>query len=757
MRWENLASRISGRWVAPLFLLVAGVMALAVHYTFQRSEISEQVTASEAKRLRERLSVEQVRINLQFGLDNPLMVRRLVSELALHEGVQRAYLIDRNQRVEASLLRSELAQDVGTLLVPDAYPDLAMLRLLGGERLTSIQVMPVDDQPWLVGLVPIQGERWLLVASDLGVPLTTRMVGLERDLMREGSLMLVAVALLAWLLHVLWFHRAIRLADALQQMGTGNLDVRTGLSGRDELALIGQTADLMAEKLKRTVDRLEHVNRLVNASPVVVVEWVSRPKWEVSYVSDSVKQWGYTPETWLSQVGTQYLGIVHPGDIPQLRHQMHIHLKHGPDDFEVEARVMCSDGRWADVESRVSMDRDATGWVTSLSAIVLDVSRRKESERERREQQELLRLFFDLPFIGMCITEPVERKLVQVNDRFCEIMGYSRDELLNMSWVSITHPDDRSNSLRMSSELYAGKREGYHLRKRYVKKDGRIVDAETDVKAVRDSDGCLRYTMTTVEDVTDRVRKDQELREAKDELERRVVERTRELTEANRELESFSYTVSHDLKSPLRGIEGYSQLLLEMYGDQLDDTGKSYLQRIRRGVIRMAQLIQDLLDYSRLDRREIEQQPVDLQALVVDLLTQVHGETDRYGTHVINRMEPMMVVSADREGLAVALRNLIGNAIKFSSQSAAPVMEVGASRVGNSVRIWVRDNGVGFDMKYHDKVFGIFQRLHPMDEYPGTGVGLALVAKAMHRMGGRAWAESTPGKGATFFLELPEA
>lgn len=229
-----------------------------------------------------------------------------------------------------------------------------------------------------------------------------------------------------------------------------------------------------------------------------------------------------------------------------------------------------------------------------------------------------------------------------------------------------------------------------------------------------------------------------------------------EARRAHRELETFTYSVSHDLKAPLRGLDGYSQLLLSRHAGQLDEEGQHFLQRIRAAARQMAQLTDDLLAYARLERRAQALGAVSLHALVKSVLADCADELDRRG--VVPQLElPAVTLRADIEALKLALRNLVDNALKFSATAAAPALTIGADCVEGAVRLWVRDNGVGFDMGFHDRIFQIFQRLHRAEDYPGTGIGLAIVAKAMERMGGRAWAESTPGQGATFFLELPQA
>ena len=255
--------------------------------------------------------------------------------------------------------------------------------------------------------------------------------------------------------------------------------------------------------------------------------------------------------------------------------------------------------------------------------------------------------------------------------------------------------------------------------------------------------------------ITDAVLAEEQLRQANQALESRVAERTAQLRQANQELEAFSYTVSHDLKAPLRGIDGYSQLLVEEYGERLDEDGRQFIRRIRHGVQLMGELINDLLEYSRMERRDMATEPVSLLPLVQQVLDGYDADIHRQGAQVQLAMEPF-TLALDREGMAVVLRNLIGNALKFSRDRQPPRVEIGSRSEAGRRILWVRDNGVGFDMKYHDRMFGIFQRLHRAEEFPGTGVGLALVFKAVQRMGGRVWAESTLGDGATFFLEFPE-
>lgn len=283
--------------------------------------------------------------------------------------------------------------------------------------------------------------------------------------------------------------------------------------------------------------------------------------------------------------------------------------------------------------------------------------------------------------------------------------------------------------------------------------------AETAGRIAHQNDYSLRAEKTSEDEIGQTVdafnqmlsvieQSDKELKQNKVELETIVSERTAELRTANRELEAFSYSVSHDLRSPLRAIDGFSQALLEEYSDVLDDVGKSYLDRVRAATQRMGLLIDSLLRLSRVTRQEIVPEPTDLSAMARDIVRELQEE---YPSRMVSvEIQDGMVASCDAKLMRIALTNLIDNAWKYSAKQAVASVAMGCvDKV-----YFVRDNGAGFDMRYADKLFGAFQRLHTKEEFEGTGIGLATVARVIHRHGGDIWAESEPGKGATFHFTL---
>lgn len=291
--------------------------------------------------------------------------------------------------------------------------------------------------------------------------------------------------------------------------------------------------------------------------------------------------------------------------------------------------------------------------------------------------------------------------------------------------------------------------------------DFRIQHPQTGVRHIRsigrpevNEAGQTVRIVGSMQDITQSKLAEEELRGHRESLEELVAERTAELRRSNEELQAFGYSVSHDLRTPLRTMSGFSRVLQEEYSANLDETGRDYLQRISRGAMQMGQLIDGLLRLARLSQRRMKVRLVRLDIVAREVLTELQrGDPER---EVEVRVQPGLQVQGDPELLRIGLSNLLGNAWKFSRRETRAAIEFGACDVDGAKAFFVRDNGVGFDMKYVESIFGTFQRLHPAEEFEGVGIGLRTVQRIVARHRGRVWVEAAPGQGATFYFTLDD-
>ena len=394
---------------------------------------------------------------------------------------------------------------------------------------------------------------------------------------------------------------------------------------------------------------------------------------------------------------------------------------------------------------------DQHGQPVKVAGVIHDVTEQVKALDALRGSEARFRGLVEQSIAGIYIFS--RDRYLYVNRRFAEIFGYDEAEILaRLAPTDVIAPEDRPLAIQRVEDRILGRLQGVHYTARGIRKDGVRLWLEIHGNRI-EADGQVLVAGVLL-DITERKQAEDEIRRLNAELEIRVSERTAQLETANKELETFAYSVSHDLKAPLRGIDGYSRLLQEDYASRLDAEGRLFIQNIQQGVGQMRDLIDDLLAYSRMERRTLRHDPLDLVQLVEKVVAERAGDIAAQGA-TVRVAAPPLAGRADPEGLAQVLRNLLDNALKFGCPGIPVAVEIGGQPGPVSATLWVRDNGIGFDPKFHDRIFDIFQRLQRTEDYPGTGIGLAIARKAMQRMNGRVWAESNPGQGATFYLEIP--
>ena len=374
------------------------------------------------------------------------------------------------------------------------------------------------------------------------------------------------------------------------------------------------------------------------------------------------------------------------------------------------------------------------------------------TERKRAEKNVALLAAIVESSDAAIISKDLNGTILSWNPGAQELYGYTASEAVGQS-VTMLIPQDRLNEeLQILEHIRHDELVNYFETKRR-RKDGTLIDVSLTVSPIKDNRGQIIGASKIARDITEQKRAEEKIRRLNEELEQRVFDRTAQLQAANKELEAFSYSVSHDLRAPLRHINGFSLALLEDYEEKLDDTGKSYLNEIRGASYDMGQLIDDILELSRVTRSEMKRERVDLSKLASEVASRIK-QTD------VSRDVPFMIEDGlnaycDKDLIRIVLVNLFENSWKFTSKTKSPEVTFG-KELTSEAWYFVRDNGAGFDMAYADKLFGAFQRLHNPASFEGTGIGLSTVQRIIHRHGGVVRAEGEVDRGATFYFSLPD-
>lgn len=450
---------------------------------------------------------------------------------------------------------------------------------------------------------------------------------------------------------------------------------------------------------------------------------------------------GYTEEELLQLT---FQDITYPDDLDKDLNYVRQMLAGEIQTYAMEKRYIRQNSSLVWINLTVSLVRGDEQPEYFIS-VIEDVSDRKLAEADLQQYKDI----FQFAEHGLAISRGAI--LEQVNPTFAQLHGYAVEELIGCPILDFYPPEMHEDAIQVVQQLDQAKHlthETIHLRK-----DGSVFPVLLDITVVQEEPDSA-YRIVNLFDITERKQTETALQQSNLTLERRVSERTAQLQEINQELESFTYSVSHDLRAPLRIMQGFAQALQEDYSTQLDDIAQSYIESIAASAVQMDQLINDLLSYSRLSRTQIELSPIDLNHVVEIALQQL--ETEIQERQVIVAIAPNLpTVMAHRSILVQVIVNLIGNAIKFVAPSVRPQVLVFAQMEPNQVYLWIVDNGIGIAPEHQKRIFRVFERLHGVDTYPGTGIGLAIVQKGIERMGGQVGVESEIGSGSRFWIALP--
>ena len=552
------------------------------------------------------------------------------------------------------------------------------------------------------------------------------------------------------------------LQTTIEELETSNEELKSAneelLSMNEELQSANEELQTSKEEIQSANDELQRKIEEVDAANAELIKaHAERAHLAaiVQYSEDAilgmtvdgtVTSWNNAAEKMFGFAASEMIGSSIYKIIPPELHEEEGHIldrvKRGQPTQHYETERLTKYGRRLNISLSTSPIRDANGIIIGVAKISRDITARRQAEELKSRLAAIVESSDDA-----IISKTLEGVITTWNKGAQRMYGYTADEVIGKPITLLMPPERVDEEPGIIERLRRGERIEHYETVR-LRKNGTRFNVSLTVSPIRDASGKIIGASKIARDIT-------ETKRIQEELERRVDERTASLRETTEQLETFCYTIAHDLRSPLRAQQSFASVLLSDYGSQLDDTGRNYLQRIIASAERLDKLVADLLSYSRLSREQLTFTKVDLAKLVVEVSSQLNGELSSGNAKI--SIGQLHKVNAHAPTLHTVLTNLLTNALKFVAPDATPDVRIFSEQRDSVVRIWVEDNGIGISPENIEKIFGVFQRLHPKNVYPGTGIGLAIVQKAVERMGGRAGVESELDKGSRFWIDLPAA
>ena len=441
-----------------------------------------------------------------------------------------------------------------------------------------------------------------------------------------------------------------------------------------------------------------------------------------------------------------WLGKVFSEDREEVQKKINEAIKGLTPFFDTTFRITLPDQstRWVKAKAKVYKDDDQRS--VGMIGASWDITYQQIAEEKLRQSEESFRGAFEHSAIGMALVG-LKGEWIQVNNSLCKMVGYSKEELLNLTFQDITHPDDLEKDLTLLQELIDGKRQSYQLEKRYFHKQGHMVWIILAVSMVDDQKGNPLYFVSQITDISLRKKFQLELEQTLEKLEKH----SNELEKKNKELEQFTYIASHDLREPLNTIMSFLKVIKEEYNHAFVGEVHEMFGFIDDSAQRMNALVKDLLEFTRLGSRE-DFKRVNMKKLVNDVIQDLRDMINETQCEIT--VKDLPDVLGHYHQIRVLIQNLFSNSVKFTKEGEKPKIKMGYKEAGKQFKFYVQDNGIGIDKKHHEKIFQIFQRLNSREKYEGTGLGLANCRKIVHLHDGEMWVESEPGSGSTFFFTL---